>query len=49
LHSGFDGSAEEMHFGGARAATERGYHALAFDGPGQFGPLHSEGLTFRPD
>jgi dienelactone hydrolase len=49
MHSGFDGSAEEMHFGGARAATERGLNALAFDGPGQFGPLHREGLTFRPD
>ena len=28
---------------------ERGYNVLAFDGPGQFGPLHREGLTFRPD
>jgi dienelactone hydrolase len=49
MHSGFDGSAEEMHMMGARAAVERGYNALAFDGPGQFGPLHREGLTFRPD
>jgi pimeloyl-ACP methyl ester carboxylesterase len=49
MHSGFDGSAEEMHVSGARAAVERGYNALAFDGPGQFGPLHREGLTFRPD
>ena len=49
MHSGFDGSAEEMHVMGARAAAERGYNALAFDGPGQFGPLRGEGLTFRPD
>jgi len=49
MHSGFDGSAEEMHVDGARAAVERGYNVLAFDGPGQFGPLHREGLTFRPD
>ncbi|MGO9768774.1 MAG: alpha/beta hydrolase family protein [Roseiarcus sp.] len=49
MHSGFDGSAEEMHFMGARAAVERGYNVLAFDGPGQFGPLHRDGLTFRPD
>ena len=49
MHSGFDGSAEEMHVMGARAAVERGYNVLAFDGPGQFGPLHREGLTFRPD
>jgi dienelactone hydrolase len=49
MHTGFDGSAEEMHVSGARAAVERGYNVLAFDGPGQFGPIHREGLTFRPD
>jgi len=49
MHTGFDGSAEEMHFSGARAAVERGYNVLAFDGPGQFGPIHREGLVFRPD
>jgi pimeloyl-ACP methyl ester carboxylesterase len=49
LHTGFDGSAEEMHWGGARAAVERGYNVLVFDGPGQFGPVHRQGLHFRPD
>lgn len=49
MHTGFDGSAEELHVDGARAAVERGYNVLAFDGPGQFGPLHREGLPFRPD
>jgi pimeloyl-ACP methyl ester carboxylesterase len=49
LHTGFDGSAEEMHWSGARAAVERGYNVLVFDGPGQFGALHRDGLTFRPD
>jgi pimeloyl-ACP methyl ester carboxylesterase len=50
IHSGFDGgTAQEVHDNGARAAVERGYNVLAFDGPGQFGPLHREGLTFRPD
>lgn len=48
MHSGFDGSAQELHLEG-RAAVERGYNVLAFDGPGQFGPLHRERLTFRPD
>jgi hypothetical protein len=48
-HSGFDGSAEEIHFNGVRAAVERGYNVLAFDGPGQYGSLHRDGLTFRPD
>src|SRR6202012_5604428 len=46
MHTGFDGSAEEMHFSGARAAVERGYLALAFDGPGQFGALPRQGLPF---
>ena len=49
MHSGFDGSAEELHVDGARAAVERGYNVLAFDGPGQYGPLHREGLVFRTD
>ncbi|GAA1225233.1 alpha/beta fold hydrolase [Kitasatospora nipponensis] len=49
MHSGFDGTAEEMHFGGALAAVERGYTVLAFDGPGQPGPLHRQGLVFRTD
>ena len=48
-HTGFDGSAEENHWQGVRAAVERGYNVLSFDGPGQFGPVHREGLTFRPD
>jgi hypothetical protein len=38
MHSGFDGSAEELHGEGARAGIERGYNVLAFDGPGQYGP-----------
>ncbi|MEU6216716.1 alpha/beta fold hydrolase [Streptomyces sp. NPDC047022] len=49
MHNGFDGTAEEMHFFGALAGVERGYTVLVFDGPGQPGPLHREGLTFRPD
>ncbi|MEU5539871.1 alpha/beta fold hydrolase [Streptomyces sp. NPDC020362] len=49
MHNGFDGTAEEMHFFGAMAGVERGYTVLAFDGPGQPGPLHREGLVFRPD
>jgi pimeloyl-ACP methyl ester carboxylesterase len=49
LNNGFDGSAEEMHWNGARAAVERGYNVLVFDGPGQFGPVHRQKLHFRPD
>jgi pimeloyl-ACP methyl ester carboxylesterase len=49
VHSGFDGSAEELHGEGACAGIERGYNILAFDGPGQYGPVHRERLPFRPD
>ncbi len=49
MHSGFDGSAEEMHFAGAAAAAERGFTVLTFDGPGQPGARHRYGLVFRPD
>lgn len=49
LHNGFDGTAEEMHFNGAVAGMERGYHVLTFDGPGQPAARHRDGLVFRPD
>jgi pimeloyl-ACP methyl ester carboxylesterase len=49
MHSGFDGSAEELHFMGAGAGAERGYHVLTFDGPGQPSALRGEKLVFRPD
>src|SRR5271168_1402431 len=49
MHSGFDGSAEELHGEGARAGIERGYNILTFDGPGQYGPIHRARLPFRPD
>ncbi|WP_433246262.1 alpha/beta hydrolase family protein [Streptosporangium sp. CA-135522] len=49
MFNGFDGTVEEMHFFGAAAAVERGYTVLTFDGPGQPGTRHHQGLTFRPD
>jgi len=49
LCNGFDGSPEEMHWNGGRAAVERGYNVLVFDGPGQYSAVHSKGLHFRPD
>jgi len=48
MHSGFDGSAEELHFFGAWAGVERGYHVLTFDGPGQPSAVRRR-LMFRPD
>jgi pimeloyl-ACP methyl ester carboxylesterase len=49
LNNGFDGSPEEMHWNGARAAVDRGYNVLVFDGPGQYSAVHSQGLHFRHD
>jgi alpha-beta hydrolase superfamily lysophospholipase len=49
MHNGFDGSVEEMHYVTAAALAERGYNVLSFDGPGQPGPMHREGLVLRPD
>jgi len=47
--TGYFHPAEEMHWQGARAAVERGYHVMVFDGPGQFTSVHRQGLHFRPD
>lgn len=49
MHSGFDGTCEEMHWFGALAGQERGYNVVTFDGPGQPAALHFDGLVFRPD
>lgn len=49
LHSGFDGTCEEMHWIGAAAGQERGYNVLTFDGPGQPSARRLHGLVFRPD
>jgi pimeloyl-ACP methyl ester carboxylesterase len=49
MHNGFDGTAEELRYLGALAAQERGYNVLCFDGPGQPGTRHHQGLLFRPD
>lgn len=49
LTGGYDSSAEELYFFSGKAALERGYHVLAFDGPGQGAALIQQGLTLRPD
>jgi alpha-beta hydrolase superfamily lysophospholipase len=49
IHTGYDGTAEEMHFQGAAAGAERGYDVLAFDGPGQGSLIRHQGMLFRPD
>ena len=49
IHTGFDGTAEEMWIDAACSAQAHGYTALAFDGPGQPGPRYRDNLVFRPD
>jgi pimeloyl-ACP methyl ester carboxylesterase len=46
---GYDSTAEESYFFGGRAAIERGYTCIAFDGPGQGAAIIERGLPFRPD
>lgn len=49
LTGGYDGTAEELFFLTGAAALARGYHVLAFDGPGQGAALIDRGLLLRPD
>jgi len=48
-HGGFDSTEEELYFTGGAAAARRGYHVLAFAGPGQGSALRDQQLLFRPD
>lgn len=48
VHQGRDAWAEDCKYL-ADAASQRGYHCLLFDGPGQGKVLRSQGLAFRPD
>jgi len=49
FHGGFDSTEEELYFSGGAAAARRGYHVLAFAGPGQGSALRDQKLLFRPD
>jgi pimeloyl-ACP methyl ester carboxylesterase len=49
VHSGFDGTAEELYFEVAWFALQRGYNVLLFEGPGQGGVIRLQKLPFRPD
>ena len=48
LVGGYDGTSEELYFLNGRAALARGYHVLAFDGPGQGAALLQQQLVLRP-
>ncbi len=48
LNNGSDGTVTSL-LGMAKAACDRGYNALTFDGPGQQSMLFEQGVPFRPD
>jgi len=49
LTNGYDATVTDSYFASAVAATQRGYHCLIFDGPGQGAALYQQGLRLRPD
>jgi pimeloyl-ACP methyl ester carboxylesterase len=49
IHTGFDGTAEELYFQQAYAALERGYNCLLFEGPGQGRVIREQKIPFRPN
>jgi hypothetical protein len=49
LNNGSDGPVISQWSFGGRAAVQRGWNAMTFDGPGQGAALHRQGLYFRPD
>ena len=50
LNNGSDGAdVAACGLQGGAAASDRGYHWMTFDGPGQQATLFDQGLPFRPD
>ena len=49
IHSGFDGTAEEIYFEIGKLAVERGFNCLLFEGPGQGEVIRKQKIPFRPD
>lgn len=49
MNNGSDGATATMAGLGGNAAAARGWHWLAFDGPGQQSALFEQGIGFRPD
>lgn len=47
--NGYDATVTDLYFASAAAASQRGYHCLIFDGPGQGEMLYEHGLPLRPD
>jgi alpha-beta hydrolase superfamily lysophospholipase len=49
LTDGYDATLTDMYFASAVAASQRGYHCLFFDGPGQGEMLFEHDMHLRPD
>jgi pimeloyl-ACP methyl ester carboxylesterase len=49
VHSGFDGTAEELYYAVGSFAVRRGYNVLLFEGPGQGRVIRVQKIPFRPD
>jgi alpha-beta hydrolase superfamily lysophospholipase len=49
LTNGYDATMADLYLGTGRAATERGYHCLLFDGPGQGDLLVRSGVPLVAD
>jgi S-formylglutathione hydrolase FrmB len=49
INNGSDGATSQMWVQGGAAASERGYHWMTFDGPGQQAMLFEQRVPFRPD
>ncbi len=49
VSNGYDGTLPENHFGIGKAATERGYHVVLFDGPGQGATLVRDSIPLIAD
>ena len=49
IHSGFDGTAEELYFEVGSLAVKRGFNCLLFEGPGQGEVIREQKIPFRPN
>ncbi|MGE0243804.1 MAG: alpha/beta hydrolase family protein [Nitrososphaeraceae archaeon] len=49
IHTGFDGTQEELYSQSVLAALQRGYNCLTFEGPGQGRVIRKQKIPFRYD
>ena len=49
VHTGFDGTGEELYFAVGKACAKRGYNCLIFEGPGQGEVIRAQKIPYRYD